>query len=203
MGGGSITMIEKSISDIQGPNLMIERLLGCITTLALLVLLTAQLTFSQQRERNRAPDAAQKATPASKDLSAKEEKEEKDEKKEGDPQFRGMRYRSIGPYRGGRALAVTGVPGDPYTFYFGGVAGGVWKTMDGGNSWTPLTDKTKIVSIGAIAVAPSNSTLAPMRRNSLRCIKRLGKIFSVMALMPGVTDISAHICACMSVGKPG
>ena len=52
-----------------------------------------------------------------------------------------MKWRSIGPYRGGRVLAVTGVPGDPYTFYFGSVAGGVWRTTDGGSNWRPLFDK--------------------------------------------------------------
>jgi photosystem II stability/assembly factor-like uncharacterized protein len=67
-----------------------------------------------------------------------------------------LRWRSIGPYRGGRALAVTGIPGDASTFYFGAVAGGVWKTTDGGNTWQPLTDSTPISSVGAIAVAPSN-----------------------------------------------
>ncbi|PYV38082.1 MAG: hypothetical protein DMG09_12955, partial [Acidobacteria bacterium] len=44
--------------------------------------------------------------------------------------FSGMKWRGIGPYRGGRVLAVTGVSGDPNTFYFGGVAGGVWKTTE-------------------------------------------------------------------------
>ncbi|PYX58655.1 MAG: glycosyl hydrolase, partial [Acidobacteria bacterium] len=67
-----------------------------------------------------------------------------------------MKWRGIGPYRGGRVLAVSGVPGDPYTFYFGGVAGGVWRTSDGGVNWTPLFDKEHISSIGAIAVADSN-----------------------------------------------
>ncbi|HET7441078.1 MAG TPA: hypothetical protein VFJ47_07240, partial [Terriglobales bacterium] len=70
--------------------------------------------------------------------------------------FKGMKWRSIGPYRGGRVLAVTGIPGEPYTFYFGGVAGGVWRTVDGGNSWVPLFDKEPISSVGAIAVAESN-----------------------------------------------
>ncbi len=68
----------------------------------------------------------------------------------------GMKWRSIGPYRGGRVLAVAGVPGDPYTFYFGGVAGGVWRTTNGGLKWTPLFDKEPVSSIGAIAVADSN-----------------------------------------------
>src|SRR2546421_1391501 len=70
--------------------------------------------------------------------------------------FSGMQWRQIGPFRGGRALAIEGVPGEPDTYYFGGVAGGVWKTVDGGQNWTPLFDKEDISSIGAIAVAPSD-----------------------------------------------
>ena len=70
--------------------------------------------------------------------------------------FGALRWRCIGPYRGGRALAVAGIPGDASTFYFGAVAGGVWKTTDGGNTWEPLTDGTAISSVGAIAIAPSN-----------------------------------------------
>jgi photosystem II stability/assembly factor-like uncharacterized protein len=69
---------------------------------------------------------------------------------------KGLKWRSIGPYRGGRVLAVTGVPTDPNIFYFGGVAGGVWRTTNAGLSWTPLFDKQSIASIGAIAVAGSN-----------------------------------------------
>src|ERR1700739_4309801 len=69
---------------------------------------------------------------------------------------KGLKWRSIGPYRGGRVLAVTGVPTDPNVFYFGGVAGGVWRTTNAGLSWTPLFDKQSIASIGAIAIADSN-----------------------------------------------
>src|SRR5438132_438062 len=70
--------------------------------------------------------------------------------------FKGMQWRQIGPFRGGRALAIEGVPGEPDAYYFGAVAGGVWKTTDGGANWTPLFDKEPISSIGAIAVAPSD-----------------------------------------------
>ncbi len=70
--------------------------------------------------------------------------------------FKGMRWRQVGPFRGGRALAIEGVPGEPDTYYFGAVAGGVWKTTDGGANWVPLFDKEDISSIGAIAVAPSD-----------------------------------------------
>jgi photosystem II stability/assembly factor-like uncharacterized protein len=70
--------------------------------------------------------------------------------------FGGMQWRQIGPFRGGRALAVEGVPGEPNVCYFGAVAGGVWKTIDGGANWSPLFDKESNSSIGAIAVAPSD-----------------------------------------------
>src|ERR1700758_730646 len=74
-------------------------------------------------------------------------------------QMKGMKWRLVGPFRGGRVLAVTGIPGDPYTFYFGGVAGGVWRTNDAGITWTALSDKQPFASIGAIAVAESNPSV--------------------------------------------
>lgn len=70
--------------------------------------------------------------------------------------YSAMHWRMIGPFRGGRALAVTGVPGNPALFYFGSVAGGVWKTEDAGRTWKPIFDGQPIASIGAIAVAYSN-----------------------------------------------
>jgi photosystem II stability/assembly factor-like uncharacterized protein len=70
--------------------------------------------------------------------------------------FGDMKWRLIGPFRGGRVLAVTGVPRQPNTYYFGAVAGGVWKTTDGGVSWDPLFDKQSTSSIGSIAVADSD-----------------------------------------------
>jgi photosystem II stability/assembly factor-like uncharacterized protein len=68
----------------------------------------------------------------------------------------GLKWRLIGPFRGGRVVAVAGVPGDSTTFYFGGVNGGIWKTTDAGTVWTPIFDKQPVGSIGAIAVAPSD-----------------------------------------------
>ena len=71
--------------------------------------------------------------------------------------LKGMQWRNIGPFRGGRSLAVSGVVGQPYVYYFGAVGGGIWKTIDGGNNWFPISDTTfKASSIGAIAVAASN-----------------------------------------------
>jgi photosystem II stability/assembly factor-like uncharacterized protein len=69
--------------------------------------------------------------------------------------YSGLRWRMIGPFRGGRVAAATGVPGRPHEFYFGAVNGGVWKTIDGGRVWTPIFDLQSTSSIGAIAVAPS------------------------------------------------
>jgi photosystem II stability/assembly factor-like uncharacterized protein len=68
----------------------------------------------------------------------------------------GMKWRQIGPFRGGRVLAVTGVPGDPNTYYFGAVAGGIFKSTNGGTSWVPMSDHQSTSSIGAIAVADSD-----------------------------------------------
>ena len=74
-----------------------------------------------------------------------------------DPKLYGaMKWRLIGPFRGGRALAVTGVTSQPNTYYMGAVAGGVWKTNDGGITWDPLFDKQSVSSIGAIAVSESD-----------------------------------------------
>jgi photosystem II stability/assembly factor-like uncharacterized protein len=71
-------------------------------------------------------------------------------------QFPGLKWRLIGPFRGGRVTAVAGVPGDPRTYYFGTPGGGIWKTTSGGRVWTPIFDQIRVPSIGALAVAPSN-----------------------------------------------
>src|SRR5216110_2368247 len=77
-----------------------------------------------------------------------------------DPQlFSGMKWRQVGPFRGGRVVAVSGVPGDPATWYFGAVAGGVWKSTNAGSTWQPVFDEQKIASIGAIAVADSDHNI--------------------------------------------
>jgi len=71
--------------------------------------------------------------------------------------FQGMEWRNIGPFRGGRSVAVAGVPADPFTYYFGGVGSGVWKTTDAGRTWENVSDTTfGTSSVGAIAVAESD-----------------------------------------------
>jgi photosystem II stability/assembly factor-like uncharacterized protein len=71
--------------------------------------------------------------------------------------LQGLRYRMIGPHRGGRSTAVAGVPGDHRTFYMGATGGGVWKTTDAGEVWENVSDGYfKTGSVGAIAVAASD-----------------------------------------------
>ncbi|HEY1524756.1 MAG TPA: hypothetical protein VGH51_00850 [Candidatus Angelobacter sp.] len=70
--------------------------------------------------------------------------------------YNGLRWRMVGPHRGGRTVAVSGVQGQPNVYYFGGVGGGVWKTTNGGITWEPTFDSQPISSIGALTVAPSN-----------------------------------------------
>src|SRR5258708_27059130 len=68
-----------------------------------------------------------------------------------------LRYRMIGPERGGRVTAVTGVPSEPYTFYMGSTGGGVWKTTDAGHSWKNISDGFfAVASMGAVEVSQSN-----------------------------------------------
>jgi photosystem II stability/assembly factor-like uncharacterized protein len=87
--------------------------------------------------------------------------------------YDGMRWRLLGPYRGGRVEAATGIPGDPLTYYFGAVTGGVWKTTNGGIAWTPVSDDQHIFAVGTITVAPSNPNIVyvgtgePCLRNTI------------------------------------
>lgn len=87
--------------------------------------------------------------------------------------YEGMEFRSIGPYRGGRVTAVAGVRGRPLLYYQGACGGGVWKTMDGGSNWQPVSDKDfKTGSVGGIGIAESDPNViyvgmgeAPIRGN--------------------------------------
>ncbi len=73
--------------------------------------------------------------------------------------YSGLRWRVIGPFRGGRVNAVSGVPGQPNHFYFGSVGGGVWKSTNSCRTWAPVFDSQPVASIGAIGVAPSNTNI--------------------------------------------
>ena len=95
--------------------------------------------------------------------------------------FSGMRWRNIGPSRGGRVTAVAGVIGQPLVYYFGGTGGGLWKTENAGITWTPVSDAAfKAGSVGAVTVAPSDPNIiyvgmgeACLRSKLLRRRRRL------------------------------
>src|SRR6185503_10912031 len=73
--------------------------------------------------------------------------------------YSSLRWRSIGPYRGGRTVGAAGVAQQPNVFYIGVNNGGVWKTTDYGRTWFPVFDSESTGSIGTITVAPSNSDI--------------------------------------------
>ena len=131
---------------------MIKRIGSGATAGALLVALLATFAFPQPKEKTRKPDAETMSAAPAPQSSDKE----KEEKNEGDPLFKGMKYRPIGPFRGGRSLTASGIPGDPTTYYFGATGGGVWKSTDGANTWSPVFDKEGAPAIGSLAVASSD-----------------------------------------------
>jgi len=73
--------------------------------------------------------------------------------------FNAMKWRLVGPHRAGRVTSVAGIPGQPAIYYFGTPGGGVWKTTNGGRVWKPIFDDAHVASIGAIALAPSNTDI--------------------------------------------
>ena len=83
---------------------------------------------------------------------AQDENEEKHEEP-------GFHFRFIGPVVGNRIAAIAGIAGDPNTYYAGAASGGVWKTVDGGNRWQPIFDDQPVQAIGALAVAPSDTSI--------------------------------------------
>ena len=124
------------------------RMAGKMSRLVLMLLVSAAVLLAQKSERERkVPDqpAAQNAPVTS---SADE-----------DPLFKGMKYRVIGPFRGGRSLTASGIAGDPTTYYFGATGGGVWKTTDGAVTWTSVFDKQGTSAIGSLAIAPSDTNI--------------------------------------------
>ena len=88
-----------------------------------------------------------------------------------DSLFENLKWRNIGPFRGGRSNAVAGVPGNDQLYYMGTVGGGLWKTTDAGTTWENISDgHFKTGSVGAIAVAPSdhNVIYAGMGEHAVR-----------------------------------
>ena len=120
----------------------------------LLFALVCGITFSQAAETRNQRERKPPEKPATAENAGLEAKPEDNANE--DPLFKGMKYRAIGPFRGGRSLTASGIAGDPTTYYFGATGGGVWKTTDGAITWTPVFDKEGTSSIGSLAVAPSD-----------------------------------------------
>ncbi len=166
------------VASLQKSPIAIKTGLARTTSRCLALLLTLALccagAFGQANNKQKQPNPQSKkpqAASSEKSTGEQEKKAEsakagsaesdKDDQEEAKGPWHGLTWRLIGPFRGGRVLAVSGVVGDPHTYYFGGVGGGVWKTTDGGLTWRPMTDKVKDMapSIGAIAVAPSDANV--------------------------------------------
>jgi len=135
-----------------------------ILTIVILTLVSAfSLSQTKPERQSKAAKSAQTVPPTqSAATSADKEKNEGDSEESSRPEdkvFKGMKYRLIGPFRGGRSLTATGIPGDPTTYYFGATGGGVWKSTDGAMTWSSVFDKEGTSSIGSLAVSNSNHNI--------------------------------------------
>jgi photosystem II stability/assembly factor-like uncharacterized protein len=127
-----------------------------VSFLAVFLLCTCSISVAQ---RQRHSDRQLPEKPAADQSSATPKSDTAEEEENKDPLFKGMKYRVVGPFRGGRSLTAAGIPGDPNTYYFGATGGGVWKSTDGAMTWKPMFDKQAVSSIGSIAVAPSDPNI--------------------------------------------
>ncbi|HEY2139250.1 MAG TPA: hypothetical protein VGH00_04160 [Chthoniobacterales bacterium] len=130
------------------------------TTALVLVIACFVISVSAQKQPKPGAEPGQKQTETQKPatVSGAPAADADQDEREAEGPWRGMQYRLVGPFRGGRVVAVSGVVGKDDVYYFGAVAGGVWKTIDGGLNWKPTFDKTRDASpsIGAIAVSESD-----------------------------------------------
>ncbi len=143
-------------------NLRAKTFAGRLVVAFLLAVLTLSVGSAQTKpeRQSKAAKTAQAAPTGQAATTEKPSGEESEEPtKPEEKAFKGMHYRLIGPFRGGRSLTAAGVPGDPTTYYFGSTGGGVWKSTDAAMTWSPVFDKEGTSSIGSIAVANSNHNI--------------------------------------------
>jgi photosystem II stability/assembly factor-like uncharacterized protein len=126
--------------------------------LAVLVAILTAASFAQKHSTKENPASPQTQTFQQKAETAAATSEKDSDEGEDKGPWKNLQYRLVGPFRGGRVVAVSGVVGQDDVFYFGATAGGVWKTTDAGLNWKPVFDKQKDASqaIGAIAVSESD-----------------------------------------------
>ena len=130
-----------------------------IITFAILFASAAQGQTKPERQSKAVKPSATAQTPqpaAQNAASTAGDAEAAESSKPEEKAFKGMKYRLVGPFRGGRSLTAAGIPGDPTTYYFGATGGGVWKSTDGAMTWSSVFDKEGTADIGSIAVASSN-----------------------------------------------
>jgi photosystem II stability/assembly factor-like uncharacterized protein len=132
----------------------------CFVAAFLVLLVSAGLAQTKpERQSKAAKPTSQVTQPATTGDQQKPPGAEDETTRPEEKPFKGMRYRMIGPFRGGRSLTAAGIPGDPTTYYFGGTGGGVWKSTDGAMTWSSVFDKEGTSSIGSLAVANSNHNI--------------------------------------------
>jgi len=135
---------------------------GLVLCLAVATLFLANgglLAQSQTEHKSKTAKPAQAASASNTTSAEPKSTGEEETGKPEDKLFKGMKYRLIGPFRGGRSLTAAGIPGDPLTYYFGATGGGVWKSTDGAMTWSPVFDKEGTGSIGSLAVANSDHNI--------------------------------------------
>ena len=134
---------------------------GTCRVILLLVLFAFCVTgaIQAQTKPERQSKAAKAAQTAPAAVDQDTAKAASDAAKPEDKLFKGMKYRLLGPFRGGRSLTAAGIPGDPTTYYFGATGGGVWKSTDGAMTWSSVFDKEGSGAIGSLAVANSDPNI--------------------------------------------
>src|SRR5260370_22187152 len=113
------------------------------TTIFAILLVFAITPAFAQKKKSKAPAAGIETKQGTQEASAAAASAGQQDDEENKGPWKALNYRLVGPYRGGRVLAVSGVVGQDNNYYFGGVAGGVWKTTDSGLNWEPMFDKQK------------------------------------------------------------
>ncbi len=128
--------------------------------LALLIVILSSPLFGQKHTSKQNSESEKQASQGKNESSATQTADSQKDSDEGEDKgpWKNLKYRLVGPFRGGRVVAVSGVVGQDNLYYFGSTAGGVWKTTDGGLNWKPVFDKMKDASpsIGAIGVSESD-----------------------------------------------
>ena len=124
-----------------------------LAVLSFVLLAISPLGLAQRHGKETKPAVTPAATPASSDAAKPAEP------KKWDDALKGLKYRNIGPFRGGRSLTAAGIPGDPNLYYFGSTGGGVWKSTDGALTWQAVFDDEGTSSIGSLAIAPSDPNI--------------------------------------------